>query len=95
VSDDLVKMTAKRIDGSVLDVCGFGHKSGWDCDGTGDKPAAITSPPASTTAAPSAPASSSRCGCGAGGRAGGLAPYGALGLGLILALRRRFRYPRR
>jgi acid phosphatase type 7 len=88
VSDVGVKLVAKRVDGSILDACGFGTGPGWDCDAPA--PPSTPAPPAPATPASSAPrASSSMCGCAANGAAGGAAPFAALGLlGLLFARRR-------
>jgi predicted phosphodiesterase len=87
VGADAVKMTAKRVDGSVLDLCGFRHTSGWDCDGPSVRPGAFGA--SGVPGASASPSALPPCGCGASG-----AGFAALALGLILARRRLFRYDR-
>lgn len=56
---DAIRLVARRIDGSVLDQCGFRKGGGWDCDAAGSE--------SKSGPAPSSPlratASSPRCGC--------------------------------
>jgi hypothetical protein len=68
VSDDTVKLVAKRIDGSILDRCGFTKASGWDCDREASPPlsAAVessTKPPPVASPTPPPPREASKCGC--------------------------------
>jgi MYXO-CTERM domain-containing protein len=85
-----VKLVARRVDGSLLDQCGFEKGKPWDCDAP--PPASPASSPGSGHDSPDAPStSSSRCGCSLPGAASVPALAGlfaAAGLGLA-ALRRR------
>jgi hypothetical protein len=101
VTQDDVKIAAKRADGSLIEKCGLLHgKAGWDCDpptppaaGAGAAPATSTS---SAETLSTTNASASRCGCavtGATHRTSASFPL------LIcacagLAFARRFRYAR-
>jgi hypothetical protein len=81
-------MVARRVDGSVLDKCGFAKGGPWDCDKAEAKAAEKSTAP-STSVAPNVPPSS-RCGCTLPGRANVDRSWiGALALGLMLAVRRR------
>jgi hypothetical protein len=91
-SADDVRIVALRVDGSVLDRCGFKKGSSWDCDPVA--PPAPTPGPALAATAPETtrPASIPRAaagGCIAGGALRGGPRTGggglALGLGLLLA----------
>ncbi len=95
VADSVVRLVAKRADGSILDTCSFGKSPGWDCDKSAsvDKSVELGAPVPGTKA--EAPPVRSACGCGtadlAGSRAASLTSAGLIAL---LALRRRFRYSR-
>ncbi len=87
---DALRIVARRVDGTILDRCGFRKGAPWDCD---PSPAA---PPRETVSAvvPSPPASSPRCGCSLEGAScsarASLAPVvGALALVALVALVRR------
>jgi acid phosphatase type 7 len=88
VSETVVKLVAKRLDGSVLDACSFGAKPGWDCDAPAPPVGAPSSVPASPPPASASRAASS-CGCAATGAAAGAAPFAAFALLGVLAARRR------
>ncbi len=75
---DAIRIEARRVDGTVLDRCGFGKGLPWDCDPlvAAVEKEAVT-PPAPTVTPPSP-----RCGCdvpGAGGSGGGFVLALALG----------------
>jgi hypothetical protein len=98
VTDDAVKLVAKRIDGSILDRCGFTKASGWDCapnpaaPSSGDSGDGGGGPqvdrPAAADATP--PASASKCGCSLVGQGRG-SHFGAPLAILSLLGRRRAR----
>ena len=92
VGDATMKLVAKRVDGSVLDTCGFGTGPGWDCDAPAPplkSATPATAPPPATATTPPA-ASASMCGCNAQGTSTRVAPFAAMGLvGLFFARRRR------
>jgi MYXO-CTERM domain-containing protein len=58
-----VNVVARRVDGTVLDRCGFGKDRPWDCD----PPRPIFSAPAGATPPPRA-SQSARCSCESGSR---------------------------
>lgn len=80
-----VRTVAHRLDGSILERCGFQKGGSWDCDHV-----AVVSTPTPPPAAPAAPAASSRCSVGSPGTHRG-ANWGLLlGLaGALAVLRRR------
>lgn len=98
VSQFDVRTVAHRLDGSILDKCGFLRGQPWDCDAVGPAPGA--GPAGSVPAAPAAqpagapPGSSTRCSVASPGLApraeGGLGPV-ALGVAGAVALSRRRR----
>jgi acid phosphatase type 7 len=80
---DAVHLVAKRIDGSVLDECGFRKGGAWDCDVV---PAASLSPPPPPLVASSSP----RCGCALPGATSKLLPGAvSLAIAVVLAWARR------
>jgi acid phosphatase type 7 len=97
-----IHVVARRIDGSVLDRCGFVKNGGWDCDppaahASGGEPAdddaATRASAARPMAAPATPPSISRCGCSL---PGGKTPLGlgALASGAAIAVAGRQRRKR-
>jgi hypothetical protein len=85
-----VRTIAHRLDGTVLDKCGFQKGQPWDCDVV-PAPAPVAAPP---PAAPAPSTSSSRCAVaapGAGGAVPGQVAVVALLLGGALARARRRR----
>lgn len=72
---DSMHLVARRIDGSILDDCGFRKGKGWDCD---TPPAAPPLPPPVASPSPS-------CGCAVPGVASKRLPA-ALSLGLAIVL---------
>lgn len=56
-----LRIVARRLDGSVLDKCGFAKGGGWDCDVAPPPAPPLESVPASAAPAESPPAKSSRC----------------------------------
>jgi hypothetical protein len=82
---DTLHVLARRIDGSVLDECGFRKGGGWDCDAA--PPRALPVPSSATgTAAPS----SAQCGCSVPGSSVAASPGAILWLGIaMLGVRRR------
>ena len=85
-----VKLVARRVDGSLLDQCGFEKGKPWDCDAPA--PAAPPSGAASPQAPPDAPSTStSKCGCSLPGSASGPVAAGLLAKQPwpLAALRRR------
>ncbi len=96
VSPERVSLVVKRVDGSLLEKCGFTKTSAdWDCDGT------AASPPSTSSSSLAAPPSGegtrphpARCGCTCVGRAVGTSVAGFLAVALAAslgALRRRSR----
>ena len=97
IDGDAFSMTAKRVDGSLLDTCGFKKGGGWDCDsasGHATRGAASQSgasggsKSSQNTEETSTPEKSSKCGCRIPGSRTG-APFGWLGALAILGLLRR------
>jgi hypothetical protein len=91
---DTFQLVAHRLDGSLLDRCGFTRGGPWDCD-----PAASAHASAAVTSAAASPASpprSSACLCDAPGSGAG-APFGAwapwASLVLLLGCVRRYARP--
>lgn len=72
---DAFRMVARRIDGSVLDQCGFKKGEGWDCDLTtiGGKGSAAAMPSSHDAGSPG-----SRCGCALPGARFAFASGGSL-----------------
>jgi predicted MPP superfamily phosphohydrolase len=56
---DAVHLVARRVDGTILDRCGFKKGQKWDCDGPASPPPAV----GGAGAAQPQPETSSRCGC--------------------------------
>jgi hypothetical protein len=86
-----LKLVARRVDGSVLDECGFDKGKPWDCDAPPPAPTGGTS--LAPTPPPEQP-STSRCGCAVPGAAAGTDVWvaGLLGCALLgagVARRRR------
>jgi len=85
VTEAAITLVAKRVDGSTLDTCSFGHGPGWDCDAkappVGATPASLPAPASS----PAPKASSSMCACTDVGSPAGSAPFAALALGVAFA----------
>jgi predicted phosphodiesterase len=79
VTKDTVKTTAKRVDGTALDICSFNATSGdWDCDTKAGVVTSAAAPPPKSQAVPSPPPS--RCSC----REAGAPAPGAVGWGAVL-----------
>jgi hypothetical protein len=76
---EAIRLVARRIDGSLLDQCGFGKNEGWDCD-------IAVSAPTSETASASAPLgpASPRCGWAARTATSSFATVGLLVLTVSL-----------
>ncbi len=95
---DAMHLTARRVDGSVLDQCGFGRGTGWDCDPPPPVPSVhaegADSPKGDPHATPSPPARASslfRCACASpGAPVGGPLALASVGLAFA-AFRRRSR----
>lgn len=86
-----VKIVARRIDGSVIEACGFRGAGPWECDPTSARPAPVITPAPSTSA--DAPSKRS-CGCSIpGDRSAGVGSI-ALAVGLVAVLARRRRSSR-
>ncbi len=83
-----VKMVARRVDGSVIESCGFRGAGGWECDVTKTPPAPAATPAPSSSA--EAPARRS-CGCSVPGESDSGAGSIAVGIGLLALLARRRR----
>jgi calcineurin-like phosphoesterase family protein len=98
-SSDAIRLVARRIDGSVLDQCGFRKGERWDCDarahendphnfersdGSGPRESTDPSPLPPTPGASSRP----RCGCAVPGARSASAVSGGLLLAVAIALRR-------
>lgn len=80
-----VRTVAHRLDGSILEKCGFQKGGSWDCDNV-----AVASTPTPPSAAPAAPAATSRCSAGSPGRDRGADWSLVAGLaGGLAVLRRR------
>jgi hypothetical protein len=96
VAPERVTLLAKRIDGSVLDSCGFGHGVGWDCEppGNGGAPPPATTGSAAPQPTPApAPTPTRRaggCGCGGPSRSPEGAGWLAV-LAMVILARRRAR----
>jgi MYXO-CTERM domain-containing protein len=90
-----IKTVAHRLDGTILERCGFAKGTAWDCDALpGTSPPAAGAP--SSTAPSDGPPSAPRCGCEVPGAraASALVPVALLALGALAALalaRRRSR----
>jgi predicted phosphodiesterase len=90
VSADRVAITARRMDGSLIEQCSFAHGSSWGCDAKLPQPPVA---PAVAVAGPMQPgAATSRCGCETPGRLGEVscAPWLLVGVA-ALGMRRRAR----
>lgn len=87
-TDDALRIVAHRLDGTVLERCGFGKDAPWDCDkprsaaDVEPKPSAFTA-----TSAPVTHGASTHCGCAVPGAPAHGTPS-AIGLGAALAARR-------
>ena len=99
IDGDTFSMTAKRVDGSLLDACGFKKGSGWSCDAT-SKPSGASSTTTQTSSSGDAKSSqnpegtsttgsSSKCGCEMPGRRSGRAPLAWIAAIVTVALLRR------
>lgn len=87
IKDQSFSMIVRRVDGSVLDRCGFAKGGGWDCDKVAAKAPEPATPPIKE------PPPASRCGCDLPGARvppplGGIAMLATL---LVAARRRRAR----
>jgi hypothetical protein len=71
---DAIHLVAQRIDGSLLDRCGFKKGGAWDCDAPAGDSQGV---PATSPTSPAA-ASGPRCGCALAGAAPAFAPGGRL-----------------
>jgi hypothetical protein len=100
---DALRLVARRIDGSVLDQCGFKKGGGWDCDPPATRaselgpheqaPAPHEASVAAASLAPTQPpSSSSQCGCEVPGA--GATSSGAVALGVAMAMVRAARRKR-
>jgi hypothetical protein len=88
VNGQELAMVARRVDGSILDKCGFAKGGPWNCDKAEAKAEEKPATP-STPSAPNVPPSS-RCGCTVPGRATVDRSWiGALAFAVMLAFRRR------
>lgn len=96
-------MVARRVDGSVLDTCGFQKGRGWDCDGPsitaattpdGDAATPTADAKSSQNTEPTAKKSSS-CGCSEPGRSGSAGGWVAVLVCGALLRRRKARYAAR
>jgi MYXO-CTERM domain-containing protein len=85
-----VKIVARRVNGSVIESCGFRGAGPWECDATPAPPAPNATP---TPSSSSDPASKRSCGCSVPGERGGATAPLAAAIGLLglLARRRRLR----
>jgi len=89
---DVLHMVAHRLDGSILESCGFTKGQPWDCDAT---PKTESSGEAlGPTPAGAPPTSSSRCGCvipgtPVGVAAGAWLAFAGVAAGVVAARRRR------
>jgi predicted phosphodiesterase len=81
-----VSLTAKRVDGSVIDQCGFSRGRGWDCDTKGN--AATVAPTAATPTSPTQTAAQ-RCGCSTPGAPAPFACWSIVLAAAALAVGRR------
>jgi tRNA (guanine-N7-)-methyltransferase len=89
---DALRIVARRVDGSIIDQCGFHKGADWDCD---PPPAPRPTAPKAQAVAPTPPASPvAQRGCVIGvGLRDGAAGSWAAALGLALAALRRRRLP--
>jgi acid phosphatase type 7 len=78
--DNAISMVAKRIDGSLLERCGFRKGEAWDCDAPGSGSNLAPAPSSTTPAA----RSSARCGCALPGAGPPLASGGLLATAIAL-----------
>ncbi len=83
-----VKIVARRVDGSVIESCGFRGSGPWECEATKDSPMPRAGPPPSSSSDPPPRRS---CGCSVpGDSSAGVGPIAAaIGLLGLLARRRR------
>jgi hypothetical protein len=99
---DTFQLVAHRLDGSLLDRCGFTRGGPWDCDpaspahASANEPAGASAVVTPATASPASPPRSSACLCDAPGSGAG-APFGAwapwASLVLLLGSVRRYARP--
>ncbi|HEX3345182.1 MAG TPA: metallophosphoesterase [Polyangiaceae bacterium] len=89
LTGDTLRMVAHRIDGTILDTCGFQKRHPWECDPApkAETPVGVAAPPADDAGG----GKSSRCGCAVPGGAG--PAWGALVVvaGVVAAGMRRSR----
>ena len=87
-----VKIVARRVDGSVIESCGFRGAGPWECDATPTRPAPVVTPAPSTSTSSDPPPRRS-CGCSVPGDHGSATAPLAAAIGLLglLARRRRLR----
>lgn len=84
IKDQSFAMVARRVDGSVLDRCGFAKGGGWDCDKPAPKAPEPSQPPIKE------PPPASRCGCDVPGARSAADALIAVGLAaIVLVVRRR------
>jgi tRNA (guanine-N(7)-)-methyltransferase len=91
VTNETVRIVAHRLDGTVLDRCGFGKGAPWDCDGPRSAADAEAKPSAAAVAdVPPTHGASTHCGCDVPGasRAGWLSAI-VLGAGFAAGHARR------
>jgi acid phosphatase type 7 len=84
-SSSSMKVLARRVDGTVLDRCGFDRGQAWDCD----SPRAEVQPPVPVSVAATPRASSARCSCELASIAGDRSALSSAALLVALAVRRR------
>jgi hypothetical protein len=96
VTADAIRINAKRVDGSLLEQCGFKKGASWDCDTPAPAAAAVPAPSPATPSSPASPPAtgSSACACGTAGTRGS-ALVSALGVLACLIWLARHRYSRR
>ncbi|MFO0677155.1 MAG: metallophosphoesterase [Polyangiaceae bacterium] len=91
VTPERVELTAKRLDGTILERCGFTKATRWDCDPEPVRKAVATEVSSGATPPTTSGATkSSRCGCRAVGNSTGdrSLPLVVLALAAVLARRR-------
>jgi acid phosphatase type 7 len=71
VAGDKLEVVAKRLDGSMIESCGFQEGQSWDCDPKATPPVTESAAAPLATPQPDAKTSSSRCACRVPGVHGG------------------------
>jgi calcineurin-like phosphoesterase family protein len=82
-----MKLVARRVDGTVLDACGFAKGQPWDCD----PPASVTLPPLEPGGGGRPRASAASCRCESGGKGGDRSAVTVMAILVVLAGARRLR----